>query len=490
MSIHLRLTNFNKLVHQVQGQPVVLNDLQSVTKEDRLRIESLTTSVFRQTDVYSNEPQCECGTTTGGYNKGVVCPVCRQPVTELFSKELMPRVWLRNPAGVSLLINPLMWTMLSKEFTISGFNVIEWLCNTDYVPPGSVPADVLEQIRLLGIQRGYNYFVDNFDHVLPALWSIGVFAKKKDPNLAKLIADQREAIFSEYLPLPNKAMLIREDTNVGPFIDRMLRSIIDAIQMIRSIDTNTAQFSLRQRENRTVKTIVQLAAFYFDSYHQVFAKKAGLIRRNIAGQRCFWSARAVITSNTKPHVYDELELPWGQAVTLLTVHLKNKLMRLGFNPNEAAAFLYHHTSEYNALLDSLMQMIIEETPNQRGLYCIFVRNPSLSRGSTQRFRITKIKTDPNDQTISLPILSVKAFNADFDGDQMSLMLMLDNFMADQIEALAPHKNILDPNQPRGLTNVADMPKPVASTINNWISVKAPEQSADPAKMEFMLSLAD
>lgn len=416
MGLYFRLTNFNELREQVPGELKVLNDMESITEEDRKRIEQVTTSVFSQTDVFSNEPHCECGKITGGYNLGIVCPKCHTAVSEMFSKELIPRVWLRHPNGVALLINPLVWTMLSFKFTVSGFNLIEWLCNTDYSPPGSTPTELLEEVRELGIQRGYNFFVNNFFHILEHLYSLKRWAKTRGDHLYKLIHEQKECVFSTHLPLPNKALLIKEDTNVGPFIDQMVVSIINAIQMIRSIDTPTSQLSIRQRENRTVKTLAQMAEFYYESYHQLFAKKAGLIRRHACGTRGHWTSRAVISSNTRPHAYDELELSWGQAVTIFTVHLKSKLFRMGYTPNEAAALLYHYTNEYNPLIDQLLQELIAETAGQRGFSGIFVRNPSLSRASTERMRITKVKTDPQDQTTSLSILSVKGYNADFDGD--------------------------------------------------------------------------
>lgn len=73
-------------------------------------------------------------------------------------------------------------------------------------------------------------------------------------------------------------------------------------------------------------------------------------------------------------------------------------------------------------------------------------------------------------------------------DQMSLMLMLDNQMSDQIEALAPHKNVIDINNPRTLTGAATMPKPVASTISNWIAHNRVLEN-DPIKRQFLESLA-
>jgi hypothetical protein len=489
MGLHLQLVNYNELVSQVPGQLMVLNDLEGVTKQDRERIEQLTTSVFNQTDIFSNEPHCECEATTGGYNLGIICPRCHTPVQEQFSKELVPRVWLRNPHGVAWLINPVVWNMLSLKFTISGFNLIEWLCNTDYVAPGSTPLEVTEEVKALGIQRGYNFFVNNFDHIIDALYSLKKFSKTRGDHLQKLITEQRECVFSTHLPLPNKALLIKEDTNVGKFMDNMLLSILNAIQMIRSIDTKTVTFSVRQKENRTVKTLVELSAFYYESYHQLFARKPGLIRRHICGTRGHWTSRAVISSNTGPHHYDELWLSWGQAVTIFSIHLKNKLFKMGYTPNESAALLYHYTNVYNPLIDNLLQELIAETPNGRGFSGIFVRNPSLSRASTERMRITQIKKDPNDQTTSLSILSVKGYNADFDGDQMSLQLMLDNHMSRAAEALAPHKNILDPNQPRNLTNVAEIPKPVASTISSWMDTPTHPSSNDPRKRAFLSELA-
>jgi hypothetical protein len=67
-------------------------------------------------------------------------------------------------------------------------------------------------------------------------------------------------------------------------------------------------------------------------------------------------------------------------------------------------------------------------------------------------------------------------------DQMSIMLMLDEAMSKAADAMAPHKSFLDPNNPRSVTSVASIPKPVSSTIASWISdtttrVPTPEQLA-------------
>jgi hypothetical protein len=71
---------------------------------------------------------------------------------------------------------------------------------------------------------------------------------------------------------------------------------------------------------------------------------------------------------------------------------------------------------------------------------------------------------------------------------MNIVLAMDNATAHELENLAPHKNCLDINRPRTLSNAASLPTPVASTIANWMSYP-PDAVTDPAKIAFMQSIA-
>ena len=67
--------------------------------------------------------------------------------------------------------------------------------------------------------------------------------------------------------------------------------------------------------------------------------------------------------------------------------------------------------------------------------------------------------------------------------------MLDEEMADAADALAPHKSFLDVNNPRSVTSAASIPKPVSSTMQNWIGdtiTRIPTQE----QLEFTAALAD
>ncbi len=72
---------------------------------------------------------------------------------------------------------------------------------------------------------------------------------------------------------------------------------------------------------------------------------------------------------------------------------------------------------------------------------------------------------------------------------MNLVLVLDNETGDQIETLAPHKNMYDINHPRALSNSASLPKPVVSTISNWIHYKEFDDM-DNQKKQWLEALAE
>jgi hypothetical protein len=79
-------------------------------------------------------------------------------------------------------------------------------------------------------------------------------------------------------------------------------------------------------------------------------------------------------------------------------------------------------------------------------------------------------------------------NKDFDGDQMNLVLAIDNYMIDAMASLAPHMNMFSDDEARTLSDMASFPKPVVSTILNWFSSER-DESITGEQRYFLQSLA-
>lgn len=484
MGVALRPVDFDALFRRSRHNPLIINDVIETTEADREKTRRFVYTEH-EGDLLSNLPSCECGEKKGRRYLNETCDVCGYKVVFRIEQVLEPFVWIRAPEGLQLM-NPIILNMLNERFTISGFEIIRWIWQRDYKTPNKIPA-VVEIIKQMGVQRGYKYFVENFDFIIETLLSLKAFRLKRGmkdelPNLLKMY---RDCIFSSHLPVPNRSVLLIETNSMGRWGETTTRDAVNAIMTMKGIDAPNSTLSPLVRENRTVKSLFGLAAFYDSQYKNTLAKKEGAFRKQAFSLKPHFVFRGVIGSITGVHDYEELHIPWGIAVSLLTVHLKNRLERRGFSPNEADEFLNTYAVKYHPTLDEIFQELISQS-KYKGIPVIFQRNPSLERASAQLLFVTKVKTDPSIQTISLSILDVTGYNADFDGDQLNGTLLLDNYTADEMYTLAPHMSTFNMDEPRKVSGNLAWPKPVIATTANWFH--RDRYTVDPSKLARMAEI--
>lgn len=371
MPIFQKIVDFDKLITTLREPPVIINDLNNDSQEDKEYIKSIICTRYN-TDMFSLLPSCQCGHTKGEFASGITCPECGTLVKSDVESSIEPNVWFRRPAGVHKLISPIILIMLKNKFKKSGFNIIQWIIDGGYSPKVRQP-DVIDKIQKMGIQRGYNYFVDNFDSILSSLFSIREFTKQPDtPALKELLELNRNKIFFDYIPLPNKSLMIIENTNVGTYIDNSILDALDICYTITSIDKHFYDQTQRVKENRTGKALCRLADFYEGYYKKSISPKQGQFRRHIYGSRTNFAFRAVISSITNSHDFDKIYVPWGVGLTAFKFHVLNKLLKKGMDLNSATGLLLGHIEKYHPELDNILKELIAEAPN--GITCIIQRN--------------------------------------------------------------------------------------------------------------------
>lgn len=491
MGVYLGLVSHDKAFTSLKQPGLIINNFSVVAEEEMKRLRKLIYTTY-DGDYISNLPTCDCGEIKGVPNLGVMCTNCGKEVVDTSNQELEPILWIKSPEGVRKLISPLVVSLLSETFTSNEFNVIRWFCDYSYNPKTVIP-DWMQTVLESKFQRGYNNFIDNFYDIINFLATLRPF-RGKNTNTEQLLElierhrlDAYNPVFSSHIPLPNKAMLILEQNNSGNYTDKTVKDVVDAANIMAGIDSPLVQMKIRSKELRVAKTLWKLSDYYTEYIKTGAAKKEGLIRKHILATRSHWSARAVITSITNNHKYDELHVPWGVAVGALKLHIFNKLIKRGNTPNEMLGKVSKYAVTYNREIDDILNELIEESPYD-GIPVTFGRNPSLVRASIQLMNITKVKKDTSDTTISMSILSVKGPNADFDGDEMGAMLALDNKTADMVYELAPHKSVGSLTEPYGISKNLSLPKPALSVMASWMEDRddGPVTTDD---MSFMESLA-
>lgn len=430
MGVFLEIVDFDHEFNSLAKIPTVLNDLEERSEKDK---EEINRSIYTKytSDLLTNIPSCECGLLQGEDAIGVKCDVCHTEVKPSIEDELESLIWIRAPLGVKALINPTCWKIISSRYTKSNFNVLRYICDIGY-NPSNRRINALEEVRASGLQRGFNYFVENFDAIIEALNQLPSFRIKKNEvdYTSEFIRENRTKIFCRYIPILNKSILVFEDDNQGNFVDSSVPGVVNAARIMVSIDKRE-ELTPKQRENRAIKAVIQLSDVYESMNHNAFLSgKPGLLRKHIFGSRSYFSFRAVISSLTDPHHYREIHIPWGVATAVFSVHIKNMLLKQGMTANEANSFIYAHAQRYHPTLDKIFHDFIESSPYPntpytdvrtgetaylRGIPCTMARNPSLKINSIQLVYITKVKTDVTDPTVTIPILVVHPLNADYDG---------------------------------------------------------------------------
>lgn len=463
--IFQEVVDFNLMHRTLPVVPIYLNTMDVYSAQDK---EFLKAHIYTryENDVMNIVPRCSCGTLTGEANVGRMCEECGTRVTSPMETDLEPLLWMKPPVGVKALINPIVWALLCKSFEASGVNLIRWLTDRTYQPAKRLPIEVgiLED---RGYSRGYNDFIDNFDSIFDTLCELKRF--KKHPNTAELrlfVNRYRNRVMCEAIPMPNPSLLVIEDKNDKRILETSIIGVVNACMMMAGIDTPiNASLSINSRQNRVSKTLFELGSeFYAKYFHKNLGRKGGLARKHLNASRSFFSLRAVITSITKPHHYKEMHIPWTAGIGALNVHLLNKLEKHGMYGNEAKNFLMANALCYHPLIDQLFKELIAEAP-EGGIPALFCRNPSLMRGSIQKFLISEVKTNVRDNTIGLSSLNIVALNADFDGDACSVVILLDNKLSKEADSFWPHKNTYDVNALRTVSGNVSIIKPVVAQIS-------------------------
>ncbi|HEX8948245.1 MAG TPA: DNA-directed RNA polymerase subunit beta', partial [Dissulfurispiraceae bacterium] len=197
---------------------------------------------------------------------------------------------------------------------------------------------------------------------------------------------------------------------------RMLQDAVDAL-----IDNTGKRRVMDKAKKRTLKSLSEM-----------LQTKQGMLRRNLLGKRVDYSGRSVIAVGPELK-FTECGIPKEMAMDMFRPFVYGKLLRrrLAVSLKHAKALVDSRSPEAVDALEKVM----------KGKTVLLNRAPSLHRMNIQAFSPVLVEG----HAIRLHPLACRAFNADFDGDQMGVHIPV-SYKA-QLEAKAlmlPVHNLLSP----------------------------------------------
>lgn len=411
--------NYDDIYNRLKSDKILLNHQDILNSESKATLDQLIMKNYSEDNI-SLIPSCSCGETTGTYYVGEICPTCNTAVTSGVDDDIAFLLWVEKPAGVMPFINTTILQILVDRYKITKPSV----SLVKYLLLPNLPIDsqnrknyhILEKLEFIlankGIKRGYNSFIQNFFDIVEILeFNFGKAKKIEKEEFVAWIRSLGNVIFSDHLPFPNRVVFAIDSNELGDFIDKSLLDPINAMRRLTGIDLYTKPSTVKQ--NKVAKSLLELSGFYFNYMHNSFFIKPALIRKHISSSRSHFTLRTVIVSIPGPHTYDEIYLPWSLSCTLFREHILGQLRKRGISYKKAVNHLLFHNKIFCPIINEIFNEIIACSGD--GVRGMLNRNPSLHRGSIQAVRITRVKTDPDDNTLSMSYLIAKSFNADYDG---------------------------------------------------------------------------
>jgi len=197
---------------------------------------------------------------------------------------------------------------------------------------------------------------------------------------------------------------------------RMLQEAVDAL-----FDNSKKKRVVKGASNRPLKSLSDM-----------LKGKQGRFRQNLLGKRVDYSGRSVIVVGPELKIH-QCGLPTKMALELFKPFIMKKLVEkdVVYNIKKAKMLVEQETPEVFAVLDE----VVREHP------VLLNRAPTLHRLGIQAFEPMLVEG----KAIKLHPLVCKAYNADFDGDQMAVHVPLT--AAAQAECwtlMLSSRNLLDP----------------------------------------------
>ena len=417
--------------------------------------------------------ECHCGTQFPYSTKETVCEKCRVPIEHSsVRRERMGHILLPTPV-----VNPLFINYIHLFLHVSSVNICKIINFELYIviSPGLTR---LEYKKLLTEQEYHTYKKTLGENSFVAeTGSEAIYKILKNIDLQETKIELEQQLLTKMIEIKKRKLInllryitsfIRNKTRPEymiftnlPVLPAGLRPLVQLESgKFVSSDLNDKYRAVVYRKNRleiftkklsfiapeeiinnekrlTAQSIVKLIVgdnknSVQKSVFDILQGKPGLLRNKMLGKRNDFTARAVITVSHKLKI-DECGIPKKILKELFRPFLYRLLLKyaLAISMGSAKHLVDIEIPEIWWLLD----IILEYT------YVLLNRAPTLYCLGIQAFKIKMI--DGN--AIQIPPLVCKAFNADFDGDQMSIHVPL--FLEAQLEAreiMSARKNILSP----------------------------------------------
>lgn len=387
-------------------------------------------------DSFNGRYRCRCGLKRGSIHHGEVCEVCGYRVRYVDDDvSIKGYLVLKDPYWI---IHPNIYRSLEVFIGAARLNrIIEPEVIIDLngaIVPNAAPKKKDEPFRGIGLME----FHDRFDEIMD--FYLAKFPKKK--NFYDDIMQHRDLVFTHTISVYSSLLRPSRIDNGSLRYEACNEQFNMLATLVYKCNTdNLHMYRKVKHKYQTLYDIqVQLNSVYLE-LKEILAKKKGDIRSAIGGRYCF-SERSIIRQDTSL-MPDQIKLPFHGLCELLQQVIINILVKT-YNFSYAEAYKKWYKAQVTGndqVVYDIIDGLIKDSPG--GLPFLINRNPTISYGGILFVRCIGINMN---FTMSISLLVLKSLAADFDGDNLNILFLLNKeFIRVAEEVLSPRQMFISRN---------------------------------------------
>lgn len=416
------------------GEGFIISPPKSSIKKDIKDPNGIFSEKFGQSiddmNPYIDRYSCECGDMRGRVNKGRICPKCGTEC-KFVDDDFKMFGWIELNENYPF-IHPDIYQNLDSFFGRSKFdkeshnkmrgsklkNMIMYDKEIDINGHELDPKPKQDE-PFYGI--GMIEFHDRFDEIMNYYYS-------KNPKKTELYNDimsDRDMVFQNSIPVFTahlRPMNISQGTMFFEKTTALYNIISKLSHDINKVDTKSSRTPIL-KNNQLYKLQMKIMELYGEIIDILNGKRGQL--RMLVGGRYNFSSRCVIRQDPSLRI-DQVKLPYVCLVVVLKAQIENVLHKTyGISFHEAYDIWYKAVGIYNENVANIIMMIInshhDDTGAPIGIPVIINRNPSIAYGSIMQSFCIGINRD---YTMSTPLQILKPLCADYDGDVLNILFII------------------------------------------------------------------
>ena len=382
---------------------------------------------FQDEQAFIERHRCTCGAIKGAAFVGQECPICHT-IVDYKDTDIKVTGWIS--LGENYIIQPLYYNILGEAIgkkvlldIVMRKNVVDKNGNIRKATSDDTDEKPESPFSKIGTEE----FRERFEEIM-------LYFKNKKKNKADVISNlikEKNSVFASKIPIYStllRPQSMSTDSYYFTTVDKNIKplfSLSEKLKDAHEVDKPLILWRIQVRVN----TI-------WDYNFELLNGKNGFIRDQILGGSLNYTSRNVIIPDPTLRA-NEVDLSYHTFLELFKSRIMYYLMKLGdMNLNQAYT-LWNEAFTFNPKVYEIMKYIIEK----EGTSIIINRNPTINYYSILLMKIRHVKPADTDYTLSVPLSILPGLNADFDGDILNIIGLMNDSMKRLFRKFDPVKRM-------------------------------------------------